>query len=576
MNVHELLHCYAQGERDFSGIDLRGQTIKGHDLSGANFTRADIRGTNFAQANLTGANFSRANAGLQKRWLIAQSYVSFVLMAVFQFVSLVLLAISLGLFVDYIMTSPPGFENFVVGVVGTITMTLISLGMVMTFVRHGFTTHAFSTVMMIIGVAVMGAVASAIAGAVAVAVAVAGAGAVTSVVAITGAMAVIVSGAVVDTDIGIGVVVGAGVVAGAGAVVVAMAVAGTGGVAVASGGAVSVAITGAILFMGLGFYSSRRVLQDDPNFIVVRMFGIAFGALGGTCFYGANLTGANFSNAILKRTDFRGASLADTWFKDAEKLAYSRVGETLLANLTVLKLLVSLNGYKQSYANANLRGANLQGVNLEGADLKGADLSGATLHQANLKEANFTESLCVGTDFSGAYLTGACLQDWTIDQTTHLNQVDCQYVFLLEEPDQYGSRERRPHDSDKVFQFGDFEKLYRKVGTTMQLLLRDGVNSDVFRAAFQYLMEENPAISSDSIRSIERVGDDLKLILEVPEEIDKGNLERTWDEVYATKLEEAKAATSREAENRTADAPAGIPLTTVSNLGSVLSNLTIK
>ncbi|MEB3357888.1 MAG: pentapeptide repeat-containing protein [Synechococcales bacterium] len=325
----------------------------------------------------------------------------------------------------------------------------------------------------------------------------------------------------------------------------------------------------------LGIYSARRALRGDPKFFVIRSFGLAFGALGGTSFYKADLTDANFSHAQLKSTNFRAATLTRTCFKDALKLDRARPGDTILADLNVLKLLTTLNGYRQSYIDADLRGANLSGANLEGANFKWADLSGATLQAANLKAANLTETLCIDADFTHAYLTGACLQGWNIDHTTVLDHVDCQFVFLLEQANARGSRERRPHDPEKVFQPGDFARLYRKIMTTVQLLLRDGVNADAFRAAFERLMDDNPAISPDSIRSIEKVGNDVQVTLDVPEDADKGQIERTWDEVYTARLEAAKAAALLEAERRHADDLKAITLTTVSNLGSVLSNLTI-
>ena len=80
-----------------------------------------------------------------------------------------------------------------------------------------------------------------------------------------------------------------------------------------------------------------------------------------------------------------------------------------------------------------------------------------------------TEVQAVGTD-----LTGACLESWNIDHTTKLDNVDCQYIFLLEKPNQIGSRERRLHNPERVFQKGDFTKLYQQVINTVKILLRKG------------------------------------------------------------------------------------------------------
>ena len=60
MKAEELLRRYRQGERNFAGVKLRGQSFQEQDLLGANFS----------QETLIGANFSRAEAGLQRRWVV--------------------------------------------------------------------------------------------------------------------------------------------------------------------------------------------------------------------------------------------------------------------------------------------------------------------------------------------------------------------------------------------------------------------------------------------------------------------------------------------------------------------------
>lgn len=217
------------------------------------------------------------------------------------------------------------------------------------------------------------------------------------------------------------------------------------------------------------------------------------------------------------------------------------MGDSVLTNAAVLDLLTSRNGYKKSYVDANLRGANLNGVNLNAANLKWADLSGATLQQANLRDANLREVLAIDTDFTQAYLTGACLEAWNIDHTTKLDQVDCQYVFLLEHPNELGNRERRPHDPDEVFKPGDFEKLYRKMINVVQVLFRNGMNSTAFAAAFQELMAEHPDISYDSIQAVERKGEDALVTLEVSETADKAEISRSLQAAYADKVRQLEA-----------------------------------
>ncbi len=269
-------------------------------------------------------------------------------------------------------------------------------------------------------------------------------------------------------------------------------------------------ILGEIVAVGvvlLGIYICWRALDGDEKYALVRTIAINLAATGGTSFHKADLTDANFTKATLKNTNFRGAILTRTCWKHTQKLDLARVGDSILAKPSVRNLLVSGNGYKKLYVGENLKGANLTGVNLNEANLKEADLSEATLHKANLEKANLTKSQAVGTDFTHAYLTGACLEAWNIDSTTKLEDIDCRYVYLLEYPDEKGNRERRPHDPDKVFEAGDFAQLYKKIMNTVQILLRNGINPQAFSTAFRKLMEENPEITKDSIQAIEKKGD---------------------------------------------------------------------
>ena len=301
-------------------------------------------------------------------------------------------------------------------------------------------------------------------------------------------------------------------------------------------GFVAVAVAVALL----GAYLGWRSFKGDRRDPGIRSVGVAFGTMGGTSFYDAELSDADFTRATLKNTNLRAKSLTHTCWSSAKKLDLARLGNTILSQANVRELLITRNGYKKSYQDANLRGANLAGVNLEQANLKYANLSEATLTSANLKDVNLTEVQAVGTDFTTAYLTGACLESWNIDHTTKLDKVDCQYIFLLENPNELGSRERRPHDPERVFQPGDFTKLYQEVINTVEILLRKGANPEAFRQAFQQLMADNPHINSDSIKGIERKGEDVLLTLEVPVDTDKAEVEHNFLETYEARLEAAK------------------------------------
>ncbi len=60
----------------------------------------------------------------------------------------------------------------------------------------------------------------------------------------------------------------------------------------------------------------------------------------------------------------------------------------------------------------------------------------------------------------------------------------------------------------------------------MQILIRNGINAEAFRAAMQKIMEQNPDITQDAIKGIEKQDQDVVVTLQVPEGTDKGKIER--------------------------------------------------
>jgi uncharacterized protein YjbI with pentapeptide repeats len=535
MNAEEVLNRYAAGHRDFRRVDLRGKSFKEKDLAGADFSEADIRGTNFTNANLRGANFSGAKAGLRKRWWMVQLILSFVWSVLYDLVAVSSNAAFLTSLFDRSF-----IENYTT--FPALTMLFVIAVTFWAIARQGLTTRAM--MMIVVAVAATVTVVVAVAGAGAGTVAGAGAGAVVIAVTVAGAIvgAVTVASAVAVTVAGVVAVTVA--VAVTVVVVIAVAVAVTVGAVTA--GTVTFRVAGAagasavaVLTVLLSLYVARRALKGDEKFALVRPFGVAFGAMGGTSFCGADLTGANFTGARLKSTNFQASRQKQTildqvCWQDVKKLDRARVGNSILANAAVQELLVSRNGYKKSYVKADLRGANLTGVNLNQANLQWADLSEANLQQADLREANLREALLLGTDLTRAHLTGACIEAWNIDHTTVLEAVDCQYLYLLRQ-----QQERRPSSGD--FAPGEFTKLFQEVLSTVDLIFRNGVDWKAFVAAFQQVQVENEGTEL-AIQSIENKGDGVVVVrVNVPPDANKEKIHSEFNQNYELALQALEA-----------------------------------
>lgn len=537
--------------KNFASQNLQGKSFKGKDLTGADFSGADIRSADFTNAILKGANFSKAKTGIQNRWIFLQLIVALLISAVSG-----LLEAFAGFWIA-VFFNPTSIKSYVVFL--GISIILVLAVMIFAIVRQGFTAAAFVTVAT--AITITGFFAGVGAGFWDGTRAVVGAGVWTGASAVAVVGVVTVAGAWAGAVAVIGVwtcasaITIAGVVSIAAAVAVAEAVdvsgvvAGSGVVGVS--GVISGAVSGAGVVAGatilLSIYMAWHVLKCDPKFDILLKFGVAFASFGGTSFRGANLNECDFTEASLKGSDFRNSRNQTTIFtlsiwKHAKNLDRSRLGRSILSNLEVRNLLVTGKpNERKSYEGLNLRGANLGGVYLEKINFKRAILSEANFNHANLEWANLTEVQAIGTDFTYSQLTGACIESWNYDHTTKLDNVDCRFVFELEHPNVlYGSLERRPHDPDKEFEKGDFTSFYSETKNVVQLLIRNGIKHEAFRAGWQKVAQDYP-ISSESIREIKKKGEDIQLTISVPENTDKGEFERNFDRSYEAKLRELEA-----------------------------------
>lgn len=295
----------------------------------------------------------------------------------------------------------------------------------------------------------------------------------------------------------------AGAFAGAGAFAVA--------VAFAVAGAFPVAFAGAGAGALLNIYISWRAMKGDQKYSLIRNIAVPFAATGGTSFRGANLTNADFTQAILKSTDFRNTTLICSRWYQAKMLDRVRPGLTYLQNAQVRQLLVTRQGQDTNFDGENLRGINLQAANLADTSFIGADLSEANLQDANLSRAKLKQTQLDATDLTGATLTGAYIEDWGITNTTKLHGVRCEYVFMhlptKEDPDPL----RKPDNKLEEFADGDFADFIKPIFDTLDLYHNQGVDPRAIAIALKNLAENHPEAELEIV-GMEKRGDDKILL----------------------------------------------------------------
>jgi hypothetical protein len=121
------------------------------------------------------------------------------------------------------------------------------------------------------------------------------------------------------------------------------------------------------------------------------------------------------------------------------------------------------------------------------------------------------------------------VENWNIDATTQLDEVDCQYIYLLN-----GQKERRPSSGE--FQPGEFTKLFAEMFDTVDLIFRNGVDWKAFIAALKEVQVQNEDTPLQ-VQSIANKGDGVIVVkVHVPPDTDKEKIHQELNQNYQLQL----------------------------------------
>lgn len=305
-------------------------------------------------------------------------------------------------------------------------------------------------------------------------------------------------------------------------------------------------IIGAVVGGGLGCGFSYLAIKQDNGFSWLWRMYVKFAAFGGTIFSETYLTDANFSEASLKGAKFESkhSNLEKTFCKKTrwhktKDFRYANIGGD--GYLTIPKV-------QELVINQDLRLHNhpddlifdslyLEGINLEGAILStessqsrtsfvGTNFANANLRDVDLKRANLIDVNFCGTDLTRAKLTGAVIKNWKINSETKLDDIECDFIFISDAPDENGIIQRVPHGNQK-FKSGEFKSYIIDDMGTLQLFIPDDGNRQALAAAFLELIRDQ-GITLANFQGIEKSGSNVKVKIRVPENTNQGIIEQDF------------------------------------------------
>ena len=521
---------------EFHHTKLRGADFRGKNLTGANFSGTDIRGADFSNAILVDANFSNAKAGLP-----ISKIIIFTILLLFLSLIAGLLAGYAGAFIGDLFSNSSGEAKL---------FAILALITLFTFFITAFF-YGLSVTLTII-------------------------------ITLVSASLVIALALFPENEIGDNLVIGAvfstialaGMLTSCGNIAVAVAMARIMNLPASRLFAAFTAFIGivlgvilgvrtdfstyitagliAVVTIAFGIYIGWLAIAGNKKYSLIKDLAVGIVASGSTKFRGANLTNADFTEAILKSVDFREAILTRTcWFK-AKNLDNARLEGTYLQDLEVRQLLITKDGRDKNFDFLHLRGLNLKNANLQDGSFVGADFSESTLEGANLSGAKLAQSQLYQANLNSSCITGAYIQNWGISTDTQLENIECEYIYMQlptrDDPDPC----RKPDNRQETFKPGDFTDfiapiiktldLYtnqntdpRQVGSkfkTLDLLHYEGIDPTAAAIAIIQLAEQNPDADLQVVALEGRGEEKIRLQARIAGNADPSELNREYFQKY--------------------------------------------
>jgi uncharacterized protein YjbI with pentapeptide repeats len=223
----------------------------------------------------------------------------------------------------------------------------------------------------------------------------------------------------------------------------------------------------------------------------------------------ADLEGMYLAGANLSKVDLRRAQLSRAFLRSAD------LSEAYLLGADLSK--------------TDLKNAHLSKAILRDANLSEADLSHANLAEAYLSEANLSHAILIDVQLDRTLLTGACIDNWRIDNPAQLDRAICDYIYL--KPNQ---QECRPRLGS--FAPGELVNLCQRTLDILEVDFEMSLDWSACVAALRAI-QELPGFAHVKLRSLEQSEEGLLTLgLQVPPFVERQEVRRTLLQLYRCKL----------------------------------------